>query len=185
MSKSKGILKNMNNRIAELDIIKGICIIGIVFGYAEHELLWLSYFFLYDFYFVGDFTYHDKSFMKLLFSKITRIYIPFIISNLFAEVVCIFLHKVTNYGGATQWTQYLLSILKFNLKESVIAPSWMVLYLVYRKSADGNESRTYFYMNLKKLAKILAMRSRKLLSFMFEIFALLHEIETMEKWCLA
>lgn len=120
----------MNNRIVELDIIKGICIIGIVFNHAGHGLLWLSYFYLYGFYFVGGFTYHDKSFMKLLFSKITRIYIPFIISNLFAEAVCIFLHRVTNYGGGvTQWTQYLLSILKFNLKESIMAPSWFLFPL--------------------------------------------------------
>lgn len=42
---------------------------------------------------------------------------------------------------------------------------------------------TFACMNLKKLAKILAMRSRKSQSFMFEFFALMNEIETSEKWC--
>lgn len=42
---------------------------------------------------------------------------------------------------------------------------------------------TFVYMNLKKLAKILAMRRGKSPSFMFEIFALWKEIETTQKWC--
>lgn len=91
----------MNRRNAELDVIKGICIIGIVFYHAGHELMWLSYFFLFGFYFVGGITYHEKPFSALLFSKIKRIYIPFVLANLFAEIVCCFLNKVTKYprGG--------------------------------------------------------------------------------------
>jgi hypothetical protein len=42
---------------------------------------------------------------------------------------------------------------------------------------------TFACMNLKKLAKILAMRSRTSRSFMFEMFTLLIEIEIMEKGC--
>ena len=43
---------------------------------------------------------------------------------------------------------------------------------------------TFACMNLKKLAKILAMRNRKSLSFIFRIKILLNEINTTEKWCL-
>lgn len=44
---------------------------------------------------------------------------------------------------------------------------------------------TFTYMNLKKLAKILVMRNRKLLSFIYRIEFLLNKINAREKWCLA
>ena len=44
---------------------------------------------------------------------------------------------------------------------------------------------TFTYMNLKKLAKILVMRNRKLLSFIYRIEFLLYKINAREKWCLA
>lgn len=102
----------MHNRIDELDIIKGICIIGIVFNHAGHPLVYLSYFYLYGFYFVSGFTYHNKSFVELLSSKIRRIYIPFVFSNLFAELICVLLRKFTRYGGGVQ----LVSTFVFNFK---------------------------------------------------------------------
>ena len=43
---------------------------------------------------------------------------------------------------------------------------------------------TFACMNLKKLAKILVMRNRKLLSFIYRIEFLLNKINTREKWCL-
>ena len=43
---------------------------------------------------------------------------------------------------------------------------------------------TFTYMNLKKLAKILVMRNRKLLSFIYRIEFLLYKINARE-WCLA
>ena len=43
---------------------------------------------------------------------------------------------------------------------------------------------TFAYMNLKKLAKILAMGNRKSRLFMFKIEILLDEISITEKWCL-
>lgn len=43
---------------------------------------------------------------------------------------------------------------------------------------------TFACMNLKKLAKILAMRNKKSLSFIYKIEILLNEINVREKWCL-
>ena len=43
---------------------------------------------------------------------------------------------------------------------------------------------TFAHMNLKKLAKILAMGNRKSMSFMFKVEILLDEINATEKWCL-
>ena len=43
---------------------------------------------------------------------------------------------------------------------------------------------TFACMNLKKLAKILAMRNKKSLSFIYRIEILLNEINAREKWCL-
>lgn len=120
----------MNGRIDELDIIKGICIIGIVFSHAGHPLLWLSYFYLFAFYFVAGFTYHDRPCWEFLFSKIKRLYIPFVASNLFAGMVCVFLRKYTNYAcGGYPWHRYVFSILQFNLRESIMAPSWFLFPL--------------------------------------------------------
>lgn len=42
----------MKKRIEELDIIKAICITGIVFAHAGHSLGWIGYFYVYGFYFV-------------------------------------------------------------------------------------------------------------------------------------
>ena len=44
---------------------------------------------------------------------------------------------------------------------------------------------TFACMNLKKLAKILIMRNRKSLSFIYRIEFLLNKINAREKWCLA
>ena len=44
---------------------------------------------------------------------------------------------------------------------------------------------TFACMNLKKLAKILAMRNRKSLSFIYRIALLQNKINAREKWCLA
>lgn len=44
---------------------------------------------------------------------------------------------------------------------------------------------TFACMNLKKLAKILVMRNRKSLSFIYRIEFLLNKINAREKWCLA
>ena len=44
---------------------------------------------------------------------------------------------------------------------------------------------TFACMNLKKLAKILVMRNRKLLSFIYRIEFLLNKINAREKWCRA
>ena len=43
---------------------------------------------------------------------------------------------------------------------------------------------TFACMNLKKLAKILVMRNRKSLSFIYRIEFLLNKINAREKWCL-
>ena len=43
---------------------------------------------------------------------------------------------------------------------------------------------TFACMNLKKLAKILAMENRKSMSFMFKVEILLDKINATEKWCL-
>ncbi len=43
---------------------------------------------------------------------------------------------------------------------------------------------TFACMNLKKLAKILAMGNRKSMSFMFKVEILLNEMNATEKWCL-
>ena len=44
---------------------------------------------------------------------------------------------------------------------------------------------TFACMNLKKLAKILVMRNRKSLSFIYRIEFLLNKINARDKWCLA
>ena len=43
---------------------------------------------------------------------------------------------------------------------------------------------TFACMNLKKLAKILAMGNRKSMLFIFKVEILLDEISATEKWCL-
>ena len=43
---------------------------------------------------------------------------------------------------------------------------------------------TFACMNLKKLAKILAMGNRKTMSFMFKVEILLDKINATKKWCL-
>ena len=61
--------------------------------------------------------------------------------------------------------------------------SWFSMYSVHRKSADENESRAYFCMHKpEKLAKILVMRNRKSLSFIYRIEFLLNKINAREKW---
>lgn len=57
----------MKKRIEELDIIKAICITGIVFAHAGHSLGWIGYFYVYGFYFVAGVTWRDKPFSGLLY----------------------------------------------------------------------------------------------------------------------
>lgn len=44
---------------------------------------------------------------------------------------------------------------------------------------------TFACMNLKKLAKILAVKNKKSWSFIYRIEILLNEINAKTKWCLA
>ncbi len=114
--------------MAEWDIIKGICIIGIVFSHAGHALFWFSYFYLFGFYFVSGAVYRDKPFLKFAISKIRRMYIPFVFSNLLAKLMCFFLYKLNIYREYS-WDGYIVSLLEFNLREGVMAPSWFLFPL--------------------------------------------------------
>ena len=51
-------------------------------------------------------------------------------------------------------------------------------------SLEMKAGLTFACMNLKKLAKILAMGDRKSMSFMFEVEILLNEMNATEKRCL-
>lgn len=120
----------MKRRIEELDIIKATCIIGIVCSHAGHALGWIGYFYVFGFYFTAGVTWRDKPFFTLLTSKVKRIYIPFVIANLTAGIFCILLHHFTGYqGGTYPVSSYILSVLLFNIRESVMAPSWFLFPL--------------------------------------------------------
>ncbi len=121
--------EKIEKRVDEYDIIKGICIIGIVFSHAEHELIWLSYFYLFGFYFISGVTYRDKPFLKFTISKLKRIYFPFVLANLLAKIACFFVYKFTGHIEDYNWAGYIFSILRFNLQESIMAPSWFLFPL--------------------------------------------------------
>ena len=70
-----------NFRIAEYDIIKGICIFLVAVMHTGHPVYFFEYGFLFAFFFVSGATFRRKSFGKFLKSKLLRIYIPFVLAN--------------------------------------------------------------------------------------------------------
>lgn len=108
----------------EIDIIKALCIISIVFAHAGHKTLWFRYIFLFGFYFASGMVFKIKPFKIFFWTKIKRIYLVFIISNIFASCVVYLLNRLTGYA----WNGIgIEEIVFFNYKYNIMAPSWFLL----------------------------------------------------------
>lgn len=118
---------DQKNRVSQYDVIKAICIIGIVFAHACHPLSLLGYFYIYGFYFVAGITFKMKPFKEFFIRKIKRIYIPFVLANLAAISFCKLLSILTKYKFYKPTIKYILHIFLFDLRESIMAPAWFIL----------------------------------------------------------
>ena len=85
-------------RRRDIDILKGICMISLVFCHTGISFLWFHYIFVVGFYFVAGYTFKDKPFYTFLKSKIVGLYIPFVINCIIGLCIIWALSKVTgNY----------------------------------------------------------------------------------------
>ena len=71
----------VKSRVAEYDIIKGICIFLVAVMHTGHPVYFMEYGFLYAFFFVSGATFKRKPFGQFLKGKLLRIYIPFVLAN--------------------------------------------------------------------------------------------------------
>ena len=116
-------------RRRDIDILKGICMISLVFCHTGISFLWFHYIFVVGFYFVAGYTFKDKPFYTFLKSKIVGLYIPFVINCIIGLCIIWALSKVT--GNYYYFTPYLFSkyIFMFNLPHNIFAPAWFLFPL--------------------------------------------------------
>lgn len=121
-----------NQRNIELDIIKGICIISIVFTHVGQPILWFGFFMVYGFYFVAGYTFRDKPFLEFIKDKLCRIYIPFVLANIVVLYILKLLSIVCeNYNtGNLDVKTNIKNLLAFNIINGFMAPSWFCFPLL-------------------------------------------------------
>lgn len=85
-----------------------------------------SYFMVFAFYYVAGYTFKNKPFFIFLKEKLLRIYIPFVLVNLF----CFLLIKLfPSYFAINVPLNTIRNIFMFNYAQNIIAPSWFLLPL--------------------------------------------------------
>lgn len=128
-----------NTRNKELDIIKGICIISIVFTHISHPIIWFGFFMVYGFYYISGYTFRKKALSEFVKDKVLRIYLSFVMANILALLIVKVLVMINeNYAiGDLDVITNIKSILAFNTKVYFMGPSWfmfpllLILFLFY------------------------------------------------------
>ena len=117
-----------NFRIAEYDIIKGICIFLVAVMHTGHPVYFFEYGFLFAFFFVSGATFRRKSFGQFLKSKLLRIYIPFVLANFAGYFIGRFYYNLSGYGGyGFSLPEAAKRIFSFQIAENIMSPSWFLL----------------------------------------------------------
>lgn len=119
-------------RNVELDIIKGLCIVAIVFNHVGHNIMWFNYFMVIGFYFVAGCTFKKKSTLVFIKDKMMRIYVPFVLANLLVLFILKFYSSVVAVQYKTGNLDLLYNIkhfLMFDLTNVLMAPSWFLFPL--------------------------------------------------------
>lgn len=115
-------------RIAEYDIIKGICIFLVAVMHTGHPVYFFEYGFLFAFFFVSGATFRRKPFGKFLKSKLLRIYIPFVLANFAGYFIGKFYYSLSGYGGyGFSFPEAAKRIFTFQIAENIMSPSWFLL----------------------------------------------------------
>lgn len=126
-------------RNVEIDIIKGLCIISIVFTHIGKPILWFGFFMVYGFYFVAGYTFHEMPFLEFAKNKIYRIYIPFVVVNVLSVYILRILSNICEkYSEANMnIMENIKNSLMFNITNGFMAPSWflfplfLILFIFY------------------------------------------------------
>ncbi len=117
-----------NFRIAEYDIIKGICIFLVAVMHTGHPVYFFEYGFLFAFFFASGATFRRKPFGKFLKSKLLRIYIPFVLANFAGYFIGKFYYSLSGYGGyGFSFPEAAKRIFTFQIAENIMSPSWFLL----------------------------------------------------------
>lgn len=111
-----------------MDIIKGICIISIVFAHAGHPIIWFGFFMVYGFYFVAGYNFKDRTGNKFIKEKVLRTYLIFVCANIFMYFILKALERINDAYGMVdlELVSYIKIILSFNIVSDMMAPSWFI-----------------------------------------------------------
>lgn len=116
------------NRIAEYDIIKGICIFLVAVMHTGHPVYFMEYGFLFAFFFVSGATFRRKPLGQFLKTKVLRIYIPFVLANFAGYSIGKFYYSLSGYGGyGFSLSEAARRIITFQIAENIMSPSWFLL----------------------------------------------------------
>lgn len=119
---------DVNSRVAEYDIIKGICIFLVAVMHTGHPVYFFEYGFLFAFFFVSGATFRRKPFGQFLKSKLLRIYVPFVLANFAGYFIGKFYYGLSGYGGyGFSLSEAVKRILTFRIAENIMSPSWFLL----------------------------------------------------------
>lgn len=116
------------SRVAEYDIIKGICIFLVAVMHTGHPVYFMEYGFLFAFFFVSGATFKRKPFGQFLKGKLLRIYVPFVLANFAGYFIGKFYYGLSGYGGyGFSFPEAAKRILSFQIAENIMSPSWFLL----------------------------------------------------------
>jgi len=120
-----------SKRNIEVDIIKGICIISVVFTHVGQPILWFGFFMVYGFYFVAGYTFKDKTFLEFAVDKVRRIYISFVAANILALFILKLLSTLCEYYNIDNIDvkTNIKNLLAFNITNGFMSPSWFLFPL--------------------------------------------------------
>ena len=113
------------DRSKEVDIIKGLCMITLVFSHAGMKLLWFNYIYVYGFFYVAGYTFREKPFLKFVKSKILGLYIPFIANCLIGLLILFALSKVS-HGYFFSRELLDTNIFLIQIPHNLFAPAWFI-----------------------------------------------------------
>ncbi len=123
-----GFSAGAKSRVAEYDIIKGICIFLVAVMHTGHPVYFMEYGFLYAFFFVSGATFKRKPFGQFLKGKLLRIYVPFVLANFAGYFIGKFYYGLSGYGGyGFSFPAAAKRILSFQIAENIMSPSWFLL----------------------------------------------------------
>ncbi len=124
----KNLVAGEKSRIAEYDMIKGICIFLVAVMHTGHPVYFMEYGFLFAFFFVSGATFRRKPFGQFLKTKLLRIYVPFVLANFVGYFIGKFYYGLSGYGGyGFSFQDAAKRIFSFQIAENIMSPSWFLL----------------------------------------------------------